>query len=74
MSVVVIETYFAERGWYCRRSGDETPFHISDTKELAIRAGRDEAKRLEIEHVVKNEDGQIESRDTYSRDHRNSAY
>ena len=39
-----------------------------DTKEEAIEAGREEARRRQTEHVIHNEDGSIAERNSYGSD------
>jgi hypothetical protein len=41
------------------------------TKEEAVEAGRDEARRRQTEHVIHNADGSISERNSYGHDPRN---
>ncbi len=63
-----VETYFEGTEWHCRVEGDDQPFHTSDTKERAIEAGREEAKKRGVEHIVKNQDGSIADPHSYGGD------
>lgn len=65
-----VETYFHGTEWHNRVEGDDHPFHTSDTKERAVEAGREEAKKRSSEHIVKNQDGTIADRSTYGDDPR----
>ncbi len=63
-----VETYFHGTEWHCRIEGDESPFHTSYTKARAIVAGRYEARRRKVEHIIKTQDGTIAGRNSYGDD------
>ncbi|KQV76749.1 hypothetical protein ASC61_18075 [Aeromicrobium sp. Root344] len=68
MTQANVETYFEGTEWHCRVQGDQQPFHTSDTKERAVRAGRDEARARKVEHIIKEKDGSIGSKHSYGND------
>lgn len=67
-----IETYHENGRWHSRREGTgEAPFSSSATKDEAVRAGRDRARELKVEHIIKNMDGTIAEKNSYGNDPRN---
>jgi hypothetical protein len=66
-----IETYHADGKWRNRVEAlDDLPGE-HDTKDAAVRAGREEARDRKVEHVIRNLDGTIGERNTYGHDPRN---
>ena len=69
-----IETYYENGVWKNRREGIGRAFSAGyATKDEAIAEGRDAAKRDDVEHVIKNQDGRIASKNSYGNDPRNVA-
>jgi len=66
-----IETYYEKDAWHSRVEGETEPFHTSENKGPEIVAGRDEARRRQVEHLIRNLDGTIGERSTYGHDPRN---
>ena len=64
-----VHTVRSGGGWTNTVEGDENATHaLFHTKELAVEAGRGEARRRQAEHVVHNEDGSIAERNSYGND------
>ncbi|KAA1397847.1 DUF2188 domain-containing protein [Aeromicrobium ginsengisoli] len=66
-----VETYFDGSSWHSRFEGKTDPFHTSPTKEREVIAGHYEAKRLAVEHIIKDKDGRIVERNNYAPAPRN---
>jgi hypothetical protein len=67
-----IETYHEDGVWKNKREGTDRVFGAGyNTKDEAIAAGRDAAKADKVEHVIKNENGQIAEKNSYGNDPRN---
>lgn len=67
-----IETYYEDGVWKNRREGIGRAFSAGyATKDEAVTEGRDASKRDGVEHVTKNQDGQIGSKNSYGNDPRN---
>lgn len=67
-----IETYYEDGSWKNKREGAGRAFGASyGTKDEAAAAGREAAQTDEVEHVIKNQDGQIGSKNSYGNDPRN---
>jgi hypothetical protein len=65
-----VETYHSEGRWRNRIEGmQELPGDFG-TKHEAVEAGRDHARELKVEHIVRDLDGQIGERSTYGNDPR----
>jgi hypothetical protein len=54
--------------WANRREGSERVSDTADTKEEAVRVGRDAARRDRVEHFIHNRDGSIAERNSYGAD------
>ena len=63
-----IETYYEDGVWKNKREGTGRAFSTSGTKDEAVAEGREAAKQDEVEHVIKNQDGQIASKNSYGND------
>jgi hypothetical protein len=65
-----VETYHQDGAWHNRIEGGEV---LSDhrTKTEAQAAGREYAMDRRVEHIIKNENGQIAARNSYGHDPRN---
>ncbi len=66
-----VETFHQDGAWHNRVTGaasNEGGAHR--TKEEAIDAGRDLARSRKVEHIIKNESGQIAERNSYGNDPR----
>lgn len=60
-----IETFYEDNVWKSRREGSDEVFGAGDTKEEAIAKGRDAAMRDGVEHIIRNQNGQIGERNDY---------
>lgn len=64
-----VETFHEDDAWHNRVTGDSTTTGgPHQTKEDAVAAGRDLAKERKVEHIIKNENGQIAERNSYGND------
>jgi hypothetical protein len=67
-----IETVHHDGKWHNKVQGNAGSKDTShDTKEEAVRAGREMARQAQVEHIIKNKDGTIAQRNTYGQDPRN---
>ena len=67
-----IETYYEDGSWKNKREGSDRAFGAGyGTKDEAVAAGRAAAQADKVEHVIKNQDGQISSKNSYGNDPRN---
>lgn len=66
-----IETYYEDGVWKNRREGTGRAFSAGYATKNEIAEGRDAAKRDGVEHVIKNQDGQIGPKNSYGNDPRN---
>ena len=67
-----IETYYEDGQWKNKREGTDRAFGAGyGTKDEAVAAGRAAAQADKVEHVIKNQDGQIGSKNSYGNDPRN---
>lgn len=67
-----IETYYEDGAWKNKREGTHRAFGAGyATKDEAVAAGRDAAKADGVEHIVKNQDGQIGEKNSHGNDPRN---
>ncbi len=66
-----IETYYEDGTWKNKREGTSRAFSTAGTKDEAVAAGREAAQRDKVEHVIKNQDGQIASKNSYGNDPKN---
>jgi hypothetical protein len=67
-----IETYYEGGQWKNKREGTDRAFGAGySTKDEAEAAGREAAQADKVEHVIKNQDGQIASKNSYGNDPRN---
>jgi len=54
--------------WAVKEEGSERPLKTFDTKEQAVKYGRDVAKQKGTEHFIHGRDGRIQDRDSYGSD------
>jgi hypothetical protein len=67
-----IETYYEDGAWKNKREGTGRAFGAGyGTKDEAVSAGRDAAKADGVEHIIRNQDGQIGEKNSYGNDPRN---
>lgn len=67
-----IETYYEDGAWKNKREGAGRAFGADyNTKDEAVAAGREAAQADKVEHVIRNQDGQIGSKNSYGNDPRN---
>lgn len=55
-------------GWAAEREGSSRPFTVEPTQAKAIDAGRDAAKRDEVELVIHNRQGEIRNSNSFGND------
>ena len=55
-----VVTYHVDGRWRNRIEGNQGFLDEFDTQEKAVRAGRDRARELQVEHIVRSLDGSIE--------------
>lgn len=66
-----VETFHEGGRWHNRIEGTgEALFGSAATKAEAQAAGRERAKELKVEHIVKGENGRIAERNSYGHDPR----
>ena len=66
-----VETFPEDGAWHNRVTGESSTVGGSyRTKEAAVDAGRDLARDRKVEHIIKNENGQIGERNSYGNDPR----
>src|SRR5688500_10527995 len=67
-----IETYYEDGSWKNKREGTSRAVGAGySTKDEGEAAGREAAQADKVEHVIKNQDGQIGSKNSYGNDPRN---
>jgi hypothetical protein len=66
-----VETYHVDGKWRNRIQGNPGFLDEFATRDQAVLAGRDRARELAVEHVVRNRDGTIGDRSSYGNDPRN---
>ena len=55
-------------GWAVKVEGNERATSVHTTQQQAIDAGRDRARRDEVEILIHGKDGRIRARDSYGND------
>jgi len=65
-----VETYHSDGTWRNRIEGQQELPGEYARKQEAVEAGRDHARELRVEHIVRDLDGQIGDRSTYGNDPR----
>lgn len=65
-----VETYHEDGKWKNKVEGKARATKTFDTKAEAVAAGREQAMKLETEHVIKNMDGKISGKKSYGNDPR----
>lgn len=65
-----VETYHSNGSWHNRIEGQQDLPGEYATKHEAVAAGRDHARELKVEHIVRDLDGRIGDRSTYGQDPR----
>jgi hypothetical protein len=69
-----VETYHQNGQLQNKIEGNSAPeAGTFDTKEAAVKAGRELARERKVEHFIRNLDGKIGERNTYGHDPRNIA-
>jgi uncharacterized protein DUF2188 len=66
-----VETYYEDGKWKNKIEGNERASNVHETKAAAVHAGRQTAEARQSEHVIRNMDGTIAQRNSYSHDPRN---
>lgn len=66
-----VETFHQDGAWHNRVEGSGVTAFSFTTKAEAVEVGRAEAMKSKVEHIIKNEDGQIAERHSYGNDPRN---
>lgn len=67
-----VETYHQDNQWHSKIEGETQPFATATTREEGVREGRDRARELHVEHIIRGEDGRIHQRNSYGHDPRTS--
>ena len=62
-----IETYYEDGTWKNKVEGNQRASNTGETKAEVQAEGRQMAIDREVEHVIKNKDGQIAQKNTYPR-------
>ena len=57
-----------DKGWATRKEGSERAGCVYQTKDKALKQGRDQAQREKVELVIHRKDGTIQDSDSYGRD------
>lgn len=66
-----VETFHEDGNWHNRVTGESSNTGGSfRTKSSAVEAGRELARERKVEHIIKNENGQIAERNSYGHDPR----
>ncbi|WP_218681881.1 DUF2188 domain-containing protein [Microbacterium sp. BF1] len=66
-----VETFPQDGAWFNRVTGESGNTGGSHrTKAEAVEAGRELARARKVEHIIKNENGQIAERNSYGNDPR----
>lgn len=65
-----VETVFKDGEWTNQVEGQGPTGHHFQTKDRAVEAGRELARELGVEHIVKNQDGTIGERSSHGHDPR----
>lgn len=55
-------------GWATKKEGATRAGSVHDTKNDALKQGRDQAKREKVELVIHRKDGVIQDSDSYGKD------
>ncbi|WP_110944964.1 DUF2188 domain-containing protein [Paenibacillus phocaensis] len=55
-------------GWAVKPEGGNKPTKVTDTKQEAVKIGREIAKNQGTELVIHGKDGKIQSKDSHGRD------
>ena len=63
-----VETYNEDGQWKNRVQTNSRASAVFDTKAEAVEAGKEQAKNLHTEHVIKKLDGTIQNRNSYGND------
>lgn len=67
-----IETYYEDGAWKNKREGTRRALGAGyGTKDEAVTAGRHAARSDGVEHIIRNQDGQIGEKNSYGNDPRN---
>ena len=67
-----IHTVYRKDQWVNVREGSDRAVSRADTKADAQAAGRQQAMKDKVEHVIHNKDGQIGQKSSYGNDPRRS--
>lgn len=65
-----VETFHVDGQWWNRVEGHEETQGPYGTRDEAVKDGRDTARNLKVEHIVRGLDGQIHERSSYGNDPR----
>ncbi|WP_336644615.1 DUF2188 domain-containing protein [Microbacterium sp. USHLN186] len=65
-----VDTFHQNGIWRNKIEGRSTIEGSYDTKSEAVAAGRELARSLKAEHIIRNENGQIAERNSYGNDPR----
>lgn len=65
-----VETYHVDGKWRNRIEGNQGFLEEFGSRGEAILVGRDHARELQVEHIIRNADGTIGKRHSYANDPR----
>jgi Uncharacterized protein conserved in bacteria (DUF2188) len=65
-----VETYHQDGSWKNRIEGQSGDMESYASRDEAVAAGRDLARELKVEHIIRRLDGTIGERSTYGHDPR----
>jgi hypothetical protein len=68
MANPAIHTLPSPDGWVNRKEGSSRALSRHTTKQEAVMAGRERARRDRTEHLIHNKDGSIRARNSYGND------
>lgn len=65
-----VETFHKDNAWHNRIEGGDTVGGGFATKTDAVSAGRELARERQVEHIIRDQNGQIAERNSYGNDPR----
>ena len=63
-----IHTTYKDGEWHSKKEGQAEPLSSHKTKDAAIKASTEAAKKTGVEHVIHGRDGKIQDKDSYGND------
>jgi len=65
-----VETYFENGRWKNKVQGNTRASNVHESREAAVNAGRDMARKRKVGHIIKNESGAVQEHGSFSNDPR----